>query len=422
MPALRQIIYEQVEQMPVIDTHEHLPNHDQHCPDVLADYLVHYMSSDLRSAGLSEEDLARVRCSELPVEERWEIAAPLWEFCRCTGYGRALDLAVRGIYGIDGIRRETISQLAEAYKRRRTDHRRFVLRELCRVELAILDSWAIDEPYDQELFRYAWQPEPFIMGDQGMLCSIEERGMRVKSLDDWLEAFTSALEDALRHGMVALKNAMAYSRTLHYEKVGYAAARSLFDRTLASWRAAEPEAEPIILPKPVQDFLMHFILQEAADRGLVMQVHTGLLEGNGGILENSRPGLLNNLFLEYPAVKFDLFHMGYPYCGESAALAKMFPNVCLDLCWAHIVSPAAARAALADFLDAVPYNKIMGFGGDYAFVDGIYGHLLLARENISRVLADKVEQGVCSIDRALEIAWHLLYSNPKALFRLDGQA
>jgi hypothetical protein len=38
------------------------------------------------------------------------------------------------------------------------------------------------------------------------------------------------------------------------------------------------------------------------------------------------------------------------------------------------------------------------------------------------VLADKVEQGVCSIDRALEIAWHLLYSNPKALFRLDGQA
>jgi glucuronate isomerase len=46
MSSLWRIIYEQVERLPVIDTHEHLPHHDIRCseaggPDVLFDYLLH---------------------------------------------------------------------------------------------------------------------------------------------------------------------------------------------------------------------------------------------------------------------------------------------------------------------------------------------------------------------------------------------
>jgi len=42
------------------------------------------------------------------------------------------------------------------------------------------------------------------------------------------------------------------------------------------------------------------------------------------------PELLENLFLKYPGVKFDLFHIGYPYWGVTAALAKIYPNVFID--------------------------------------------------------------------------------------------
>lgn len=398
MEALWQEIHAAVKQIPVIDTHEHLPHHDICDPqkaDFLHDYLIHYMSSDLRSAGLSAEALERARSQELPVEERWEIIAPYWEYCRYTGYGRALDLAVQAIYGVNGIRKDTIAQLAQMYKQRPQEgHMRFVLRDLCGIEVSILDSWASHEPYDRELFRYAWQPTPFIVAAQDKLQRIEAAGKRVENLDDWLEAFTAALDENLARGIVALKNAMAYERTLYYEKVEYSTAKALFADLLPKWRRAlEAGDDPIYLPKPVQDFLMHYLLKEADARGLVMQVHTGILEGSGNVLDNGRPGLLNNLFLGYPNIKFDLFHIGYPYYGETAALAKMFPNVYIDLCWAHIISPAAVTAALSDFLDAVPFNKIMGFGGDYAFVDGVYGHLVLARENISRVLAEKVNLG-----------------------------
>ena len=89
------------------------------------------------------------------------------------------------------------------------------------------------------------------------------------------------------------------------------------------------------------------------------------------------------------------------------------------MCWAHIISPAAAAATLSDFLDAVPYNKIMGFGGDYGFVDGVYGPVCWRRETISqRVLAEKVRLGVFGVDQAVRIAEHLLYKNPKVLFSL----
>ena len=58
-----------------------------------------------------------------------------------------------------------------------------------------------------------------------------------------------------------------------------------------------------------------------------VQVHTGLQAGNGGFIANTNPVLLNNVFFLYPKVKFDLFHMSFPYQEELAALAKQFANV-----------------------------------------------------------------------------------------------
>lgn len=77
--------------------------------------------------------------------------------------------------------------------------------------------------------------------------------------------------------------------------------------------------------------------------------------------------------------------------------------------------------ALDDFLDAVPYNKISAFGGDYLLVDGVYGHLYMARQNVSRVLAKKVEYGVFPLDKALDIAKALFYDNPMRIFQLNGK-
>jgi predicted TIM-barrel fold metal-dependent hydrolase len=212
------------------------------------------------------------------------------------------------------------------------------------------------------------------------------------------------------YGVRVLKCSVAYVRTLRFEKVEYARAKEMFAAALGK--------KELSFPHELQDYLMHSILAAADRLNMTFQFHTGLLEGNGNTLSNSDPSLLNNLFLEYPNVDFDLFHIAYPYQGVACALTKMFPNVYMDMCWAHIISPSASASALHDFLDAIPYNKISAFGGDYCFIDGVYGHLHLSREVISRVLAEKVGQKTFSLEKAVEIAKAMYYDNPKRIFKL----
>jgi len=111
--------------------------------------------------------------------------------------------------------------------------------------------------------------------------------------------------------------------------------------------------------------------------------------------------------------------MSYPYVMEIGNLAKNFRNVFIDMCWGHIMSPEAARRALVEWLDAVPANKISAFGGDYCFIDGVYGHQKLARQNVAASLAQKVDDGTYDLARAKLVAEWVFVDNPKNLFDLD---
>ena len=101
---------------------------------------------------------------------------------------------------------------------------------------------------------------------------------------------------------------------------------------------------------------------------------------------------------------------------EAVAIAKVFPNVDVDLCWAHIISPSASRRALHKMLDTVPSNKIFGYGGDCRWPGLSYAHAKIAPRNISQVLTEKVSEGSCSEEEALELVRKLPHDNPDALF------
>lgn len=422
-------LLEKVSKLPVIDTHEHLwwdeASICKEDDDVLREYLTHYLKSDIISAGLSQSDLRLVLNHDLPIAQRWRIVEPYWNVSRYTGYGRALDISVKAIYGIDGVNRNTIEELNTAFlAAKKPGHYKHVLRDLCNIETSLLDVWTFRLEGESDLFKRIWQPANFISpsepdGRKIVSDIYEKHNIKIKSLDDWLSAFELEMDDVLAtYGVRVLKSAIAYSRTLRFEEVDYAQAKSLFSEAFAKWQAEKQQDGFLKFPRELQDYMMHYTLKLANERHLTFQFHTGLLEGNGNTLSNSDPSLLNNLFAKYPDVDFDLFHISYPYQHIASALAKMFPNVYVDMCWAHIISPSACVLALDDFLDAIPYNKISGFGGDYLFTDGIYGHLALSRENISRTLAGKVARGVFDEDQALVIAKALYYDNPKRIFKL----
>lgn len=423
-------IYEEILKMPVIDTHEHLPYSDddrEKNTDILKEYLSHYMSSDIKSAGMKALDFNRVIDTGKPLVERWKLVEPYWEVCRYTGYGRALDIAVQAIYGIGKVCGSTIEALDEAFQKTLVPgHFQHVLKELSGIRISLLDGFTGRFECDRTLFRRVWRPEKYIMPEiyKGNVIEWIEQvyGISVRTLDDWIEAFDKEFRDALGSGVVALKCGLAYQRSLQFNKVDYAVARNTFAGDLDKWnRNGYQTGDSLNFSKEVQDYMMHHILHASNKEHMTFQFHTGLQEGNGNDIRNSDPSLLTELFFLYPDVDFDLFHISYPFQGIAAVLCKNFPNVFIDMCWAHIISPYASRQSLNDFLDTVPYNKISAFGGDYLFVDGVYGHLYLARQNISSVLAQKVEEGVFSAEKAIDIAQALLYKNPIRIFKLAGE-
>ena len=113
-----------------------------------------------------------------------------------------------------------------------------------------------------------------------------------------------------------------------------------------------------------------------------------------------------------------LFRSGYPFGGELASLAKNFQNVYIDLCWLYIISPSYSERYLNEWLETVPANKIMAFGGDYHNIENVYGHLLFAKEIVGNVLVEKVKDGYFSEEEAIKIASMMLHDNAVELFEL----
>ena len=419
----------------VIDTHEHLPPFEdrrERQTDVLKEYLTHYFVCDLISAGLKRAEHEKVIDYTLPLGERWRIVELYWKECRITGYGRALDESARGLYGIEEINGDTIEELNRKFIAS-LDQQHFekVLKEKSKIRTSLLHDVSKENDdiiftsrlsCDKQFFRNVY-PVDRLVYPQSIddVHRIEtETDITVTCFDDWLEAAEMMLRNAFDSGAAACKSGLAYMRSLDYAKVTKHEAETEFNDIFRFTHMNNYLPSAFTLGKKFQDYMMHFVCRYADKNNLTMQFHTGIQEGNGNILPNSNPALLTPLFLQYPNADFDLFHIGYPYQNEIGVLAKNFPNVYIDMCWAHIISPTASINALAEWLDLVPVNKISAFGGDYLFIDGVYGHVMMAKRNVCSSLTRKIEEGVIGVDRAAEIAEQLFFGNPLKLFKLEG--
>jgi len=413
-PAYKKLM-EKADTMQIIDTHEHLQPHKSHlldAPDFICDYFSHYITSDLTAAGMPQEELSmipgsisRVYDRRVDIRERYAILEPYLDLVRNTSYFRSLTTAAAKLYQIPDITRETIALLNEKFQalNGREDYRRHVMKEVCHIQISINDCWRDDLPaVTTELFTPAWHPDAYVSVGDKLDCV---------TLSDYCAAYKKHFLQQLRDGMCTLKCALAYSRSLYFEEVEAETAAQLFAQF-------DPEeGEPA--PKALQDYMMHQVLALADEAEFVIQIHTGLQEGMYHNLADSNPMLLKNLFGKYRRMRFDLFHIGYPYDREIITLAKYFPNVYVDMCWAHIISPAASRAFLREAMDVLPYSKILGFGGDYMFYDGVCGHLTMAKQNICEVLAEKVERGEISEALAETMLQAILHDNAARVFRIE---
>ena len=399
--------------MRVIDSHEHMPTEEEVVAreaDVFTRIYCHYSLTNAISAGMAATDRDVLKDTRLPIEERWRIFSPYRRAMEETGYARAARITARDLYGIEEINDHTYLELSHrlqaANKPGLFDR---VLKDKCKIE--------------RVLNQGSWHD-----GKGGFAVPVYRAFMRLAAstpealrtvYDEWKTANGADFDDATawvafwcarlaEEGHVGLK----FSAALPADCVDDSTAGALF-RKLKDGSLKDDEA-PVL-----GTWLMHKAIETAPQSGLVVAVHCGIIWNCWGDFTALNPLNLIPLVMKYRSTTFDLYHGGIPWVREIAVMANQYPNVCLDLIWCHQISPYMTEQMLNEWIDLVPLNKIIGFGGDNCdSPDNTYGVLAMTRENIARALAVRISRGQLSESRGVEICEDWLHHNPARIYGL----
>lgn len=413
-----------VDQMKVVDTHEHLRSFEGLKKATQIDFtllIFQYGSDELRSAGMPSELYDKLNA--MTVMEKWNAIRPYWEASSNTAMNKEILLAGDKLFGVRNINSSTVEELSKKIKQTYQNPEQwfeYILKDKCQIDYIIEDllAWWTPEDHmggDRKMFRYVKKFDDFINirsnRDFDKFKKLNSSG--INTLDELIATLGLEFRGAMDSGVVGVKSALAYDRILKYDSVTKDKAVAVFNKIKNS--TGDLSFEDV---KPLQDYMMHRVLDLLNANNLPIQFHTGLQAGNGNIIENSNPTHLVNLIQEYPNVKFVLFHGSYPFGGELSTMAKNFPNVYIDMCWLYIISPSYSERYLHEWLETVPANKIMAFGADHENVERVYSHLLMAKQVVSNVLIAKVKDGYFTEDEALKIAQMILHDNAVKIFNL----
>jgi len=433
-------ILESVEQMPVIDCHEHqgvfsISSVYKTPTEPIAFLLRGYFVSDLMSAGISQSDLQLLLDNNTSTENKWPVFKQYWLRTEHTAYAREVKDIIR-YYGEETVNLESLQRLSQ--KTHELDDKS-TIKFLDSLNIKAMLVNTLLQPNEVKRFirgdiklpeRYKLLiPLPIFHGAGDVNAPLFGRGpwsfqgiqsiagiidKMVTSLDEFLEAVREIMNRLKELGAVGIKDQSAYFRSLDFAPVTRAEAERLFNKCLSDpnnslgW----PEA------KPLDDFLFHEYMRFARDLKLPVQIHTGHMAGIRNRVDKANATLFTQVLELHQEVNFDLFHGNWPYMGDFLFLGKNYPNAYLDLCWVNIIDPIYCVDLLERAVVTVPHKKINGFGGDYGFPEFILPHLSLARRNIARALSSIISDNWISESEAISIAADWLHNNPNELFQL----
>lgn len=434
-PLMKRLL-KYLETLPVVDCHSHTMNPEdyvKHEPGLFTFWS--YFGRD--SGGILGDDVSK-RISELPDDRaRWRLLSEILDKARNVTYWRHHVIMYRELFGLKDweLTDRNWRALSDRIKRTAGTSKWYdeVTRRKCGLVTAVRNVTPFDEKWDPKYFTPVVRMECVLRlhtnpaHTPGKPDRIERRGrsrktvgiqfvekgldLSIDNLNDLKTAIASLVSRYKDRGAVGVKFGHAYWRTLYHEKIADRQASPILGKLLRGRSISDPEI------KALQDWGFRQTVAAAGDLGMVVQIHTGV-QTNWGHIPDSNPLNLLNVLNEFRNVRFDLFHAGYPYAREMGMLGKHYPNVWLNMCWMYLVTTAGSRQLLSEWIDLVPGHRLLGFGSDVVAPEFIYGHLVMARDCLARVLAEKVERDYMTEEGARTLARMMLLENPCKLYGL----
>jgi hypothetical protein len=243
------------------------------------------------------------------------------------------------------------------------------------------------------------------------------------TLDQYLaKVVTPTIERQKQNGVIALKFEAAYLRLLDFGKPDEAAAMRVYLRYI---KGGEPSPDDY---KALQDYIFHYIAQEAGRLGLAIHIHA--IDGAGGYYRatGSNPLLLEPTFNDPTLRKtnFVLVHGGYPFTRQTTSMFGK-PNVYADFsAQTFFLYPRALSEVLRNWLEAYPDKILFGtdafsFGPAIDWPELAWLSNTTARQALALALTGMMNDGEITRERALELARMVLRENALKLYKLSNK-
>jgi hypothetical protein len=220
-----------------------------------------------------------------------------------------------------------------------------------------------------------------------------------------------------KHGGVAIKYEAAYFRSLYFTDPPRQQVEAIYDKYRVG---GVPTADEY---RVFQDYVFRVMVDQAGKLHLPIHIHSAVGIGDYFSLRGGNVLNLENVLRDprYRDVNFVLLHGGWPYEREAALLTAV-KNVYLDTSFqSELLYPSQFKDVLKQLLTLYP-DKMM-YGSDaFPFNDalGAEESMWLAarttRTALAAALAEFVEEGAFSEDKALELARNYLHDNAARLY------
>jgi hypothetical protein len=406
----------------IFDTHEHMMKEDAYVgqtPDVLCELFNNYVAAELVVAGAAQDAVNALIDSASPdIEKRFAAVKDAWDATQFTGYGEAVRLIARRFFNLDVIDGKSLAAAQSKLPRKWPGGERLrILRDEGKYDHIQVDDFCwkcAPDTSGPDFFLYDLSWASFCGGNLELQNLHHESGLDVKDLSSLREAM-AALFAKYAPFAIAVKAQHAYGRTLLWNERSDADAAAALSAVLCDLEKASVEDKNCL-----GDWCWARGVELAIEYNLPFKIHTGYYAGHSRMpVEFIQPGNLCGLLKAYPKAKFVLMHIGYPYDDEIVALAKHYPNVWVDLCWAWAINPRASADFVRRFIHAAPANKLFGFGGDISHPRASVAYSMQARRWLTKALQAEVDADDLNAAQAIRIAKRLLQDNQRACFELE---
>ena len=333
---------------------------------------------------------------------------------RFNSYFHWLEIGLQHLYDLSMPLNESTWELFDERIKaagRDPNHHLGILKNQCHYEQILLDAyWAPGSDNGHpELFKPVYRINQFLFGyspeakdHNGNNPFQNYHWSTTISLDEYITLMEHQIIEQKKAGCIALKSALAYDRGLDFSDPSIVQAQRGFQN---------PNAGPAEI-KAFQNYVFRQLCRIAAEQNLPLQCHTGL-----GRLEKTNAMQMKPVIEEYPDTQFVLFHGGYPWIQDVCALVHNFPNVYADLCWLPILSGPSCKSLVREMIEIGTLDRMM-WGCDTWTSEESYGAMIAAKQVLSAVFAEYVDDGYLSCTDAIDFMDHIFYRNPKEMFRL----